>query len=166
MQAIPESVCLRSWTVLSPHNQFVRFLLYMLRRRSVIALPPSSRFRFQPIDARDLADALLAAATSAEVSGRVVDVVGKTTIDTRQLCAGLCEQLHLQRRFLTLPFSPPTWTLKGAIRAARMDPDFILPVLASAAAGDVLPDHNSLDQLVRSPHSYADSLAYAAQACA
>ena len=59
--------------------------------------------------------------------------------------------------------TPPAWTLKGVIRAAKMDPDFILPVLASAGAGDVLPEHNALDQLVRSPHSYADSLSYAAQ---
>lgn len=164
VQAIPESVCLRSWTVLSPHNQFIRFLVQLLRHQHIVALPPSSRFRYQPIDARDLADALVAAATSTEVAGRAVDVVGRTVVDTQQLCRGLCEQLGLRRRFVTLPFTPPAWALKGHLRAAKLDPEFFLPVLASVAMGDVLPAHNWLDALVGAGHSFADSLAYAAQA--
>jgi uncharacterized protein YbjT (DUF2867 family) len=160
--AVPDSVCVRTWTVLSPRNQFIRFLLHVMRGQKTVVLPPSSRFRFRPIDARDLGHALVAAATSSELAGRTVDVSGMTTVDSRELYAGLCEQLGLKRRFLVAPFALPDVLLKPVIRAAKLDPVLVLAGLSSARTGDVLPAENLLPQLVATPRSLRTSLAYAA----
>lgn len=166
MSAVPGSVCVRTWTILSPANQFIRFLVYLLQRRKLIGLPPSARFRSRPIDSRDLALALTAAGSDSELGGRTIDVVGPTAIDMVELCAGLCRKLGLERRIVRLPFKLPNALLLSTIRAARLDTTLILSALSSAEAGDVLPARNFLDRLVPSPHDLDASLAHAAQVLA
>ena len=159
--AVPESVCLRTWTILSPTNQFIRFLIYLLRQQRLVALPPSARFRSPPIDGRDLALALAAAAHTPELAGRTVDVVGKTVINNVELVEGLSDKLGLRRRIVRLPFRPPKQLLTGLIRAARLDATLVQTALSSAEVGDVLPEQNFLEALVPSPHGLDASLAYA-----
>ena len=163
MAAVPDSVLVRTWTILSPMNQFIRFLLYLLRTRRFVALPPSARFRSQPIDGRDLALALAAVASTPELGGQTLDVVGPTAISTAELCVGLSEKLGLERRIVRLPFKPPNLLLASLIRAARLDATLVMAGLKSAEAGDVLPAQNFLKQLVPSHHSLDASLVHAVQ---
>jgi uncharacterized protein YbjT (DUF2867 family) len=164
LAAIPQSVSLRTWMILSPHNRFLRLLMMLVRRRRVLMLPPSGSFRFRPIDGRDLATALAAAATAPELSGKVVDLVGPELTTTEKLCARLAQLMGLERTILRVPFMPPRFMLEALIRSVGEDPSFMLPVFESARSGDVVHVDDTLRHLVPSLHTLEQSLQHAVQA--
>jgi uncharacterized protein YbjT (DUF2867 family) len=158
LAACPDSVSLRSWMILSPRNQFLQFLIHLLRHQRFVALGPSASFRCRPVDGRDLGAALAAAAHSASLAGKIVDLAGPSVANTAEICAGLARCLGVAPRIVTLPFTPPAFLIEMLMKRAGQNPAMIMPVLGSMQAGDVLPAPDALRSLVGEPRSLEDSL--------
>jgi uncharacterized protein YbjT (DUF2867 family) len=164
LAAIPGSVSLRTWMIVSPQNRFIRLLMTLIARRRVLVLPASGSFSFRPVDGRDLATALAAAATAPELSGKVVDLVGPELITTEKLCVRLAQLMGVKRTVLCLPFSPPRFMLEAQLRSIGEDPAFMLPVFESARGGDVVHADDTLRRLVPILHTLEQSLQHAVAA--
>ena len=65
LEAAPESVALRASIVVAARSRSFRFLVRLIERLPVLALPAWRANRTQPIDGRDVLEFLAAAATLA-----------------------------------------------------------------------------------------------------
>src|SRR4029077_9720599 len=76
--AIPDTVVLRASIVIGARSRSFRFLVRLVERMPVLALPAWRIHRTRPIDARDVIDMLAAAATvtATATAGRSLDVGG------------------------------------------------------------------------------------------
>ena len=104
LDAVPESVALRASIVIAARSRSFRFLVRLIERLPVLALPAWRSNRTQPIDGRDVVAYLVEAGLSPDVSGPLsLDIAGPDTMtyaDYQQVVplAGLgCDRL-LDRR--------------------------------------------------------------------
>jgi uncharacterized protein YbjT (DUF2867 family) len=68
--AVPDSLALRASIVIGARSRSFRFLVRLVERMPVLALPAWRSFRTTPIDERDVIEMLAAAATVTGVAGR------------------------------------------------------------------------------------------------
>src|SRR3954454_3870811 len=77
LAATPESIALRASIVVAARSRSFRFLVRLIERLPVLALPAWRANRTRPIDGRDVLEFLAAAATlGAEHTGRAWDIGG------------------------------------------------------------------------------------------
>ena len=78
--AIPDSVALRASIVIGARSRSFRFLVRLVERLPMLALPSWADYRTRPIDERDIVAMLVAAADTPGVGGRALDVAGPDTV--------------------------------------------------------------------------------------
>ena len=71
MSGVPDTVALRASIVIGARSRSFRFLVRLIERLPVLAVPAWNHNRTQPIDERDVVALLVRAATSEAVAGRV-----------------------------------------------------------------------------------------------
>src|SRR4051812_15624514 len=76
LDAAPKSTALRASIVIGARSRSFRFLVRLVERLPVLALPAWRGNRTRPIDERDVLASLVAALTVPEASGRSLDVAG------------------------------------------------------------------------------------------
>jgi uncharacterized protein YbjT (DUF2867 family) len=76
LAAAPEAVALRASIVIGARSRSFRFLVRIVERLPVLALPAWRDNRTQPIDGRDVIEFLARAAVVPEVAGRSLDIAG------------------------------------------------------------------------------------------
>jgi uncharacterized protein YbjT (DUF2867 family) len=76
LDAVSDSVALRASIVIGARSRSFRFLVRLVERLPVLALPAWRRFRTQPIDERDVVEMLSACASVTSVAGRSLDIGG------------------------------------------------------------------------------------------
>jgi uncharacterized protein YbjT (DUF2867 family) len=76
LDAVGEGVALRASIVIGARSRSFRFLVRLVERMPVIALPTWRDNRTQPIDGRDVIEFLAAAAVVPEAAGRSLDIAG------------------------------------------------------------------------------------------
>ncbi|HVE68368.1 MAG TPA: NAD(P)H-binding protein [Solirubrobacteraceae bacterium] len=76
LDASPESVALRASIVIAARSRSFRFLVRIVERLPVLALPAWRDNRTQPIDGRDVLELLARAAVVPEAAGRSLDIAG------------------------------------------------------------------------------------------
>jgi uncharacterized protein YbjT (DUF2867 family) len=142
LAAAPEPIALRASIVIGARSRSFRFLVRLIERLPVLALPAWRTNRTRPIDGRDVLEFLVRAATvPAKVTGRSWDVAGPETMTYAELIARIADLMLLDRPALPLGFTmTPLASVIGAA-VADEDPGFITPLMESLEH-DLLPRHD------------------------
>ncbi|MGI8801155.1 MAG: NAD-dependent epimerase/dehydratase family protein [Solirubrobacteraceae bacterium] len=116
LEAVPESVVLRASIIVGAGSRSFRFLVRLVERLPVLALPAWREHRTQPLDERDMLEYLVAAATGP-VGGRTLDLGGPETLTYGAMIERLADLMLVRRPALRLGFS---LTPVAAVVAARI----------------------------------------------
>jgi uncharacterized protein YbjT (DUF2867 family) len=144
--AAPESIALRASIVIGARSRSFRFLVRLIERLPVLALPAWRVNRTQPIDGRDVLAFLVRAATlPAELAGRSWDIAGPDLMTYEQLIVRIADAMLVDRP--SIPFNLTLTPIASVIGAAVAgeDPGFIGPLMESLEH-DLLPRHDDAAQ--------------------
>jgi uncharacterized protein YbjT (DUF2867 family) len=137
--AVPEAIALRASIVIGARSRSFRFLVRLIERLPVMALPAWRENRTAPIDGRDMLEYLARAATApSELAGRSWDIGGPDVMTYAAMIARISDALMVRRPALGLGLSltPVASVLAAAI--AGEDPALIEPLMESLEH-DLLP---------------------------
>ncbi len=99
---VPGSVALRASIVIGARSRSFRFLVRLVERLPVLAVPAWHGNRTQPIDERDIVAMLVAAATSEAAAGRSLDVGGPNVVTYGELIDRISELMLVSRPTISL----------------------------------------------------------------
>jgi uncharacterized protein YbjT (DUF2867 family) len=139
LDAVPGSVALRASIVIGARSRSFRFLVRLVERLPVIALPAWQENRSRPIDERDVCAYLIRAATSDEASGLALDAAGPDIVSYGHLIERIADLMLVDRpavRLKRLTVTPIASRVAASI--ASEDADFIEPLMQSLDT-DLLP---------------------------
>jgi uncharacterized protein YbjT (DUF2867 family) len=120
LAAAPASIALRASIVIGARSRSFRFLVRLIERLPVLALPAWREHRTPPIDGRDVLEFLVAAATAPADRAGSWDVAGPDLMTYQQLIERIADAMLVRR---------PTWSLN-----LTMTP--VASVVAAAVAGE------------------------------
>ena len=142
LDAVPDSVGIGAFTIVSPRSRSFRVIMQMLRTNRVVALPPWRRHAMQPIDIRDVFDCLVAAATDPTVGGQRLRIAGPKTMSWEELARRIVKEMGLKRTFIPLPGNLPLAARHALATRNGGNPALIVPLLESLDAGHIVLDRN------------------------
>jgi uncharacterized protein YbjT (DUF2867 family) len=137
--AVPEGIALRASIVVGARSRSFRFLVRLIERMPVMALPAWRGNRTAPIDGRDVIEYLMRAATApSALSGRSWDIGGPDVMTYAAMIARISDALMVRRPSVGLgvTLTPVASVLAAAI--AGEDPALIGPLMESLEH-DLLP---------------------------
>jgi uncharacterized protein YbjT (DUF2867 family) len=132
LAAVPEGVALRASILIGARSRSFRFLVRLIERMPIIALPAWRDHRTAPIDGRDVLEYLARAATApAAVVGRSWDVGGPDVMTYGDMINRIADAMLVRRPTvgLDLTLTPLTSVVGAAI--AGEDPALIEPLMES-----------------------------------
>ena len=147
LDAVPDSVALRASIVIGARSRSFRFLVRLVERMPVLALPAWQRYRTQPIDARDVIGMLAAAAHVPAVAGRSLDIGGPDVLSYGQMIERIAELMLLGRPAIGLPLNATPIAARVAAAIASEDPELVLPLM-EGLGGDLLPAEDRAAELL------------------
>lgn len=137
--AAAESIALRASIVIGARSRSFRFLVRLIERLPVLALPAWRRNRTRPIDGRDVLAYLVAAAGApAALAGRSWDIAGPDTVTYEQLIDRIADSMLVGRPKLGLGFTLTPVASQVAAAVAGEDPALIGPLM-EGLEHDLLP---------------------------
>jgi uncharacterized protein YbjT (DUF2867 family) len=132
LTALPDSVAFRASIVIGAGSRSFRFLVRLVERMPVLAVPAWHGNRTQPIDERDVVELLARAATSDQVGGQSLDVGGPDAVSYGELIDAISDHMLIDRptmHFRRLSITPIASRLASVI--AGEDPELIGPLMES-----------------------------------
>jgi uncharacterized protein YbjT (DUF2867 family) len=135
---VPDTVALRTSIVIGARSRSFRFLVRLVERMPVLALPAWREHRTQPLDARDMLEYLVTAAT-APVGGRTLDIAGPDTLSYAAMLERIADLMLVRRPAVRLRFAATPVTSVVAAHIAGEDPALTRPLMHSLD-GDLLAD--------------------------
>jgi len=137
--AAPASVALRASIVIGARSRSFRFLVRLVERVPVMALPAWRSYRTQPIDARDVLAFLEAAATTAHARGGLsLDIAGPDVVTYGELVERIRDAMLLRRPALRLRFNLTPVASRVAAAIAGESVELVGPLM-EGLDGDLLP---------------------------
>jgi uncharacterized protein YbjT (DUF2867 family) len=139
LEAVPRSVALRASIVVGARSRSFRFLVHLVERLPVLAVPAWRNNRTAPIDERDIVELLARAATNADVAGERLDVGGPDVVSYGDLVDRIADLMLVDRpalRFKRLTVTPIASRVAAAITGERYE--LIGPLMESLDT-DLLP---------------------------
>jgi len=141
LAAAPESVAFRASIVIAARSRSFRFLVRLIERLPVLAVPAWRVHRTQPIDGRDILELLARAATvDTRHTGRAWDVGGPEVMSYGEMLERIGDVMMLARPTLRLRFNLTPVASVMAAAIAGEDPGLIEPLMESLEY-DLLPRH-------------------------
>jgi uncharacterized protein YbjT (DUF2867 family) len=141
LEAAAEPIALRASIVIGARSRSFRFLVRLIERLPVLALPGWRTNRTQPIDGRDVLEFLIRAADApAALAGRSWDLGGPEAMSYQELIARIADHMLVDRPAISLNFSLTPVASVIAAAVAAEDPGFITPLMESLEH-DLLPRH-------------------------
>jgi uncharacterized protein YbjT (DUF2867 family) len=136
---MPEAVALRASIVIGSSSRSFRFLVRLVERMSVLALPAWREHRTQPIDVRDVRAFLVAAATTPHAAGGLsLDIAGPDVLTYEEMIQRIADLMLVRRPALRLGRDATPIVAPIAAAIAGEDPGFIAPLMESLSR-DLLP---------------------------
>jgi uncharacterized protein YbjT (DUF2867 family) len=144
LEAAPEALALRASIVVGARSRSFRFLVRLIERLPVLALPAWRTNRTAPIDGRDVLAYLTRAVDApAELSGRSWDIAGPEIVTYEELIERIADRMLVRRARLSLNFSLTPIASVVAAAVAAEDPALITPLMEGLES-DLLPrDHDA-----------------------
>jgi len=125
--------------VVGARSRSFRFLVRLIERLPVLALPAWRVHRTQPIDGRDVLEFLAAAATvEARHAGRAWDLGGPDVMSYQDLMRRIADVMMVDRLSVPLSFNLTPVASVVAAAVAGEDPGLIEPLMESLEH-DLLP---------------------------
>jgi len=140
LEALPDSTALRASIVIGAGSRSFRFLVRLIERMPLLALPSWRDHRTQPVDERDVIEALARAASVPAAAGRSLDLAGPDTVSYGELIERIRDSLLLRRPLLRLRRISASGVVTSRVAAAIAgeQPELIGPLMAGLAT-DLLP---------------------------
>jgi uncharacterized protein YbjT (DUF2867 family) len=139
LAAAPESIALRASIVIGARSRSFRFLVRLIERLPVLALPAWRHNRTRPIDGRDVLEFLAASATApAALAGRSWDVAGPEEMTYEELIVRIADSMLVDRPRVGLGFTLTPVAAQVAAAVAGEDPALIAPLM-EGLEHDLLP---------------------------
>jgi uncharacterized protein YbjT (DUF2867 family) len=148
LEGVPDSIAFRASIVIGARNRSFRFLVRIVERLPVLAVPSWGGNRTQPIDERDVITFLTAAATNEAAGGQSLDLAGPDVVSYAELIDRIRDSLLLNRpttRFRRLTVTPIASRVAAAI--AGEDWELIGPLMESLET-DLLPRDDRAPELL------------------
>jgi uncharacterized protein YbjT (DUF2867 family) len=146
LHATPEALALRASIVIGARSRSFRFLVRLVERLPVLALPAWRDHRTRPIDGRDVLAFLVAGATSDAIDGAVsLDVAGPDEVSYGALIDRIRDGLLVGRPAIRLGFSLTPVASRVAAAIAGEDHALIGPLM-EGLDGDLLPRDDTAPQ--------------------
>lgn len=140
---VPDSVALRASIVIGAHSRSFRFLVRLVERMPVMAVPAWHANRTRPIDERDVVELLARAATSERVTGLSLDIGGPDTVTYGELIERIADLMMVERPTVKLPRITVT-PIASRIASVIADEEWeLIGPLMESLSTDLLPrdDH-------------------------
>jgi uncharacterized protein YbjT (DUF2867 family) len=161
LDAVPGSVALGASIVIGAGSRSFRFLVRLIERMPVLALPAWRRFATQPIDARDVIEMLIAAASVQGLPAGRLEIGGPETLTYEQMIARIAAIMLVRRPALRLRVSLTPIAARVAAAIAAEDPELIL-ALMEGLQGDLIPaGEDAAEMLGVELHSYDSAVEHA-----
>ena len=138
LAATPESIALRASIVIGARSRSFRFLVRLIERLPVLALPAWRVNRTRPIDGRDVLAYLVAAAGAGVELAGSWDIAGPDTMTYEQLIDRIADSMLVGRRKIGLGFMLTPVASQVAAAVAGEDPALIEPLM-EGLEHDLLP---------------------------
>lgn len=139
LDAAPESVAFRASLVVGARSRSFRFLVRLVERLPVMALPAWRHGRTAPVDERDVLTYLIRAATSDAVRGPLsLDIPGPDVMSYGEMIDRIRDSMLVGRPSFGLPCSVTPIAAKFAAAVAGEDVGLIEPLMEGLET-DLLP---------------------------
>jgi uncharacterized protein YbjT (DUF2867 family) len=140
LDALPDSTALRASIVIGAGSRSFRFLVRLIERLPLVALPAWRTHRTQPVDERDVIEALARAATVEAAAGRSLDIAGPDVVSYGELIERIRDSMLLRRPLWRLGRTPAPAVVTSRIAAAIAGerPELVGPLMAGLES-DLLP---------------------------
>jgi len=163
LDALPESTALRASIVIGAGSRSFRFLVRLIERLPLVALPEWRTHRTQPVDERDVIEALARAATAPAAAGRSLDVAGAEVVSYGELVERIRDALLLRRPLWRMRRTPVPAAVASQVAAAIAGerPELVGPLMAGLGS-DLLPrDDRAAELLGMRTHSLDAAIEHA-----
>jgi uncharacterized protein YbjT (DUF2867 family) len=151
LDALPDSTALRASIVIGAGSRSFRFLVRLIERLPLVALPDWRVNRTQPVDERDVIEALARAAEAPAATGRSLDVAGPDVVAYGDLIERIRDHMLLRRPTIRIGWaeraSPARVTSAIAAAIAGERPELIGPLMAGLES-DLLPRDDAWHELL------------------
>jgi uncharacterized protein YbjT (DUF2867 family) len=139
LDAAPSATALRASIVIGAGSRSFRFLVRLIERLPVLALPAWRDHRTQPIDERDVVELLARAATVPSVAGRSLDIAGPDVVSYRELIERIRDHLLLDRPTLGIDALGPSLLASRLAAAVAGEQHELVGPLMAGLTSDLLP---------------------------
>ena len=137
--AVENSIAFRASIVIAAASRSFQFLVRLIERLPLLALPAWARHRSYPVDGRDVTEYPLRAATAPEaLAGRAWDAIGPELLSYGDMMQRIAESMMVDRPRLDLGFSLTPLAAPVAAAVAGEDLGLIAPLMESLEH-DLLP---------------------------
>jgi uncharacterized protein YbjT (DUF2867 family) len=154
LAAAPESIAMRASIVIGARSRSFRFLVRLVERMPVLALPAWRKNRTQPVDGRDMLEFLARAATvPKELSGRSWDIAGPDVMSYGELVERIADAMLVSRPRVGLNVTMTGLASVVAAAIADEDVGLINPLMESLEY-DLLPRHEAAPAFGVRLHSF------------
>ena len=155
LAAAPESIAFRASIVIGARSRSFRFLVRLVERMPVLALPAWRDHRTAPVDGRDMLDFLARAATAPTgVAGRSWDIGGPDVMSYGELVERIADAMLVRRPRLGIDVTMTGVASVVASAIAGEDVGLIGPLMESLEH-DLLPRHEAAPAFGVRLHSFA-----------
>jgi uncharacterized protein YbjT (DUF2867 family) len=161
MDAMPNSVSLRASIVIGARSRSFRFLVRLVERLPVLALPAWRNFRTQPIDERDVLAMLAACAANEAVAGRSLDVGGPDVLSYGGMVERIAELMMLSRPSVGLGVTVTPIAARVAAALTNERPELVLPLMEALTCDLLAAGDDASEMLGVELHSFDSAVEHA-----
>jgi uncharacterized protein YbjT (DUF2867 family) len=162
VEASPCSVSFRGSIVIGAGSRSFRFLVRLVERMPVLAMPAWRHRRTSPVDERDLIEVLARAVDSEAVCGRSLDIGGPEVVSYGELIERIRDHLLLNRPTIGLRrlTATPIASRIAAVIAGE-NHELIGPLMESLGEDLLVSDENAAELLGVRLHSLDSAIEHA-----
>jgi uncharacterized protein YbjT (DUF2867 family) len=154
LEAADEPIALRASIVIGARSRSFRFLVRLIERMPVLALPAWRHNRTQPVDGRDMIEFLARAATAPKsLSGRSWDIGGPDVMSYGELVERIADAMLVSRPSVGIDVTMTGLASVVAAAIADEDVGLITPLMESLEY-DLLPRHEAAPAFGVRLHSF------------
>jgi len=161
LDAIPDSVALRASIVIGARSRSFRFLVRLVERLPVLALPAWRHYRTQPIDERDIVEMLVACASMSSIAGCSLDVGGPDVLTYGEMVERIAELMLLARPSFGLRVTATPLAARLAAALTDERPELVLPLMEGLTCDLIPSDKRAPDSLNVDLHSFDSAVEHA-----